>query len=221
MRSMILVHFTQTGTAQNTPTTVDERDLIDVTDPVRQIAADALSTWIFSYLMPNRTSVSYQMQRLYKRSSGCDSDLPEVSNLSRLKKNVTKTGNIDSKLLLSSNQLVIWQYQFGLVPTSYFLILSVKSELLRMSSRLAEKKQVEQPVFPEREAVFQQSEPGPSRKCMAETQAAPDDVYTATMYQPKWRSLGYKIPNHLKKYHHKQVITLILHLRLLTELHPI
>ena len=29
-----------------------------------------------------------------------------------------------------------------------------------MSSRLAEKKQVEQPVFPEREAVFEQSEPG-------------------------------------------------------------
>ena len=54
-----------------------------------------------------------------------------------------------------------------------------------MSSRLAEKKQVEQPVFPEREAVFEQSEPGSSRKCAAETQAAPDDVYTARIYQPK------------------------------------
>ena len=55
-----------------------------------------------------------------------------------------------------------------------------------MSSRLAEKKQVEQPVFPERVAIFEQSEPGPSRKCVAETQAAPDTVnlYTARM-QPK------------------------------------
>ena len=56
-----------------------------------------------------------------------------------------------------------------------------------MSSQLAEKKQVEQPVFPEREAVFEQSEPGPSRKCVAETQAVPDtvDLYTARIYQPK------------------------------------
>ena len=55
-----------------------------------------------------------------------------------------------------------------------------------MSSRLAEKKQVEQPVFPEREAVFEQSEPGPSRKHAAETQAALDtvDLYMARM-QPK------------------------------------
>ena len=41
---MILVHFTRTGPAQSTPATVDERDLIDLTDPVRQIATDALAT---------------------------------------------------------------------------------------------------------------------------------------------------------------------------------
>ena len=53
-----------------------------------------------------------------------------------------------------------------------------------MSSRLAEKKEAEQPVFPQREPIFEQSKPGPSRKHAAETQAATDTAYTARM-QPK------------------------------------
>ena len=124
---MILVHFTQTGPAQRTPTTVDERDLIDVTDPVRQIAADALST--LNLQLPNAKPNQCQLpdaKDCIKEAVGVISDLPEVSNLSRLKKNVTKTGNIDSKLLLSSNQLVIWQYQFGFGP--YILFLDTFSE---------------------------------------------------------------------------------------------
>ena len=180
---MILVHFTQTGPAQSTPATVDERDLIDVTDPVRQIAADALAT--MNLQLPKAKLNQRQLpdaKDCIKEAVGVMSDLPEVSNLSRLKKNVMKTGNMSffcQVINLSSGNI-----SSVLVPTSYFLILSVKSELLRMSSRLAEKKQVEQPVFPEREAVFEQSKPGPSRK-RAETQAAPDDVYMARIYQPK------------------------------------
>ena len=58
-------------------------------------------------------------------------------------------------------------------------MLSVKSELLRMSSQIAEKKQVEQPVFLEREPIFEQNKPDPSRKHAAETQAATDTGYRA------------------------------------------
>ena len=50
-----------------------------------------------------------------------------------------------------------------------------------MSSQIAGKKQVEQPVFPEREPIFPQNKPGPSRKCSAEAEAA---IGTSRM-QPK------------------------------------
>ena len=78
----------------------------------------------------------------------------------------------------------IWLSWFGLAPTSHFFVISVKQEIQRFSSRLASKREIEQPVFPEREPVFTQSEPdpgpGPSRK-----QSAEAEVFTDKTIQPK------------------------------------
>ena len=93
-----MVHFTLTGPAPSRPTTVDERDLIDVTDPVQRIVAQAMASMHLNlhHDKPKQCDLP-DAKECVKQVMGVMSDLPEVPDVistSKLKKNVMKTGNI-------------------------------------------------------------------------------------------------------------------------------
>ena len=96
---MLLVHFTLIGPAPSIPAMVDERDLIDVTDPVRKIAAQVMAS--INLDLPKAKPNQHELpdtKDCIKEAMDVMSDLLEDSDVistSRLKKKVTKTGNID------------------------------------------------------------------------------------------------------------------------------
>ena len=115
-----------------TSTNVDARDLIDVTDPVRSIAAQALAEMNLNLPKLNQTTRSNpddeaKAKECVKQAVGLLTDLPEVPDYiseSALKKKVTQSGNRSFfwHVLSTSNMtILVW---FG----SYISLLCNFSE---------------------------------------------------------------------------------------------
>ena len=111
-------------------TSIEERDLIDVTDPVRKIASQAMAELNLNLLKPNQPTTfdsDKKAKQCVKTAMGLLIDLPEVLDYiskSALKKRITQSGKRSFfwHVLSTSNMIIL--VQFG----SYISLLCNFSE---------------------------------------------------------------------------------------------